>query len=145
ELRGLGWLHSDLPVDAVVLHPRRSFNDRTEIEKVRAGCCRRLDHELEPRDLIRADVISGLRRRTIVGGPSGARCKRTEAAAEIADLVAARIWIGGAEERHLAHPARNPPARPGVVVSDGCDRSLARAQRRVTGLAIPGRVESGDA
>src|SRR5438093_5863552 len=41
----------DQPEDAEVLHPLRALDERTQVEAIGAGSRRRLDRELEPRDL----------------------------------------------------------------------------------------------
>ena len=72
--------HRDLPKDALVVHPlpahapqRSAFNEGPDVEAVRPGGRRRSNLELEPGDLIRADVRRGLDRDPVVSRPAGVR------------------------------------------------------------------------
>ncbi len=149
--RGLRWRRAvgvedgDVPEHAEVLHPGRAFDERAEIEPVVAGSLRRLDRELEPRDLAWADIRRGLDRDAVVSGPSGGRRPERAVAAERAGLILPGLWAPGPEVGDLAEHSRDPSPRPGVVVRDGRGRALAGTEGRIAALAVPLGVEARDA
>src|SRR5687768_3929806 len=67
--RGVAVQNGHGPEDAEVLHPRRSLDERPEVEAVVTRRLRRLDRELEPRDLTRTDVRRGLHGDAVVARP----------------------------------------------------------------------------
>src|SRR5258705_3214135 len=105
-----------LPEDAVVLHPGGALDHRSDVELVGPWRLRRLDRELEPRNLTGPHIVGGLRCDTVVSRPSGRRRSELPVAPDQARLILARAPIGGAEERHLAHTAADPAGGTRVVV-----------------------------
>src|SRR5207245_955412 len=77
-LCSVGVEDGDLPIHARVFHPHRTLNERSDVEAIEAGPVRRLDRELEPRDLPRSHVVARLRRHAIEARPS--RLRRTHLA-----------------------------------------------------------------
>src|SRR2546421_542641 len=63
-------------------------------------------------------------------------------AAEDGRLILAGIGVPRPEIGDLAHPAAHPATGAGVVERHDRVRALARAERRITALPVPGRVES---
>ena len=135
----------DDPEDAEVVHPLRPLDQRSQVQAVGAGGQRGLDRELEPRDLARPDVGGRLDRDAVVSRPAGGGRTELAVATEHARAVLARLGPLRAEVRDLSEPSADPAARAGVVVRDGRDGSLARAEGRVGALAIPLGMESGQA
>src|SRR5436853_444028 len=84
------------------------FDVRTHVEAVRPGVRWCLQRELEPGDLTRPDIGSGLHGDPVVARPS--RRGRTELAvtSKNARPVLARLAGPRAQVGRLAHPARDP-------------------------------------
>src|SRR5206468_1348060 len=101
--------------------------------------------ELEPRDLVRTDPRRGLDRDAVVARPSGCRRTRVAVASEWCRAVLSWIRIPRAEIRDLTHPSESPTTRAAVVESHDRRGALARAERRVAALPVPGRVKARDA
>jgi hypothetical protein len=132
----------DEPEDPEVLQPRGAFDQRTEVEAVRARGRRRLDRELEPRDLARTDVLRGLDRDAVVARPSRRGRSGAAVTTEGRRRVLSRLGARRTEVRDLAHARAHPTGGAGVVVRDRRGRALAGAECRVTALAVPLSVES---
>ena len=141
--RAVGIQDGHDPEHAVVLHPLGALDEWPERDPVRSGHGWRDDGEVEPRDLIRADVRHGLDGRPVVAGPSGDRGAERPVAAERARAILARHWSRRAEVRDLAHPVRDPAARSAVVERDRRDGAGPGTERHVAALAMPRRVEPG--
>jgi len=133
-----------LPEDADILEPRRALDERSHVQAVRAGRVRRLDAELEPGDLSRADIVGRLDRDAIPAWPAGGRRAALPVATEDARLVLARLACPRAEVRDLAHATGDPAPRSRVEVRERRGRALAGAELHVAALSVPGRVESGE-
>jgi hypothetical protein len=144
-LRSVGVQDGDLPIHARVLHPGRPLDERSDVQAVEPGTIRRLDRELEPRHLTGSHVVTRLRRDTVEARPAGLRRSHLAVASEYGRLVLPGIAVPRSEVGDLAHAAAHPPARPRVVEGNDRGRALAGAQRRVTALPVPRRVEAGDA
>src|SRR5258708_21658944 len=122
----MGVEQGDEPVDAEVLHPRRALHERTEVEAIEARGGRRLDRELEPRDLSRSDVRRRLDRDAVVARPSGRGRSVRAVATERRCSVLTRLRFPRADVRDLAETAAHPPETAAVVV-------IARPDRTITG------------
>src|SRR5205814_8933167 len=118
---------------------------------VKAVCSRdrrRFHGELEPRDLTWADVRPvpadhrQRRRAVVLRPPSVGRTVRAVPPNE-ARLVLTRLRVPRPEVRGRIR-SDCPTERARVVVGDDGARDLARAKRGITGLPVPGGVESGD-
>src|SRR5213593_1046716 len=110
-LRATPLLDRDHPEDAVVLHPLRALDERPQIEAITARRRRRLDRELEPRDLAGSDVLGGLKRDAVVAGPSGRGRSKLSVAPERCRFVLPRLGRPRAEVRDLAHASGHPAER----------------------------------
>src|SRR5205814_624087 len=118
---------------------------------VKAVCSRdrrRFHGELEPRDLTWADVRPvpadhrQRRRAVVLRPPSVGRTVRAVPPND-ARLVLTRLRVPRPEVRGRIR-SDCPTERARVVVGDDGARDLARAKRGITGLPVPGGVESGD-
>src|SRR5207253_8845776 len=142
--RDRGWdraRHGDLPEDPVVLHPLRALAQWADVEAICARCRRRAHRELEPGDLVRPHISGRLHRDSVVARP--ARVRRARAiTAEDARLVLTRARVPRAEVGDLARHAAHPSSRSGVVHGDGSGRGIARTERHVSALSVPGGVEA---
>src|SRR6266545_755190 len=138
----VGIEHGDEPEDAEVLEPCRALDERTQIEAVIAWRERRLDRELEPRDLTGTDVRGRLHRDAVVARPTRRERARGAITAEWTDLILSRLWTPRPEIRGLAEAAAHPSEGSAVEERDGGGRSSARAQRRVPALSVPPGVKT---
>src|SRR5687767_942378 len=87
----VGIENGDEPEDSEVLEPRRTFDQRTQVEAVVARRHRRLDRELEPRYLTGTDVRRRLYRDPIEVRPARRERARGAVAAERTDPILARL------------------------------------------------------
>src|SRR5207237_1376074 len=134
-----------LPEDPVVFEPGRALDEWSHVEPVRARIHRRTQVELEPRDLSRTDVRRRLHGDAIESRPVRRRRAVLPVTAENARAILARLAAPRPEVGDLAHATADPAERTGVVVRERRDRGPARAEAHVPALAVPRRVESGDA
>src|SRR6185503_5944196 len=104
----IGIEDGDEPEDAEVLEPRRTFDERTQIEAVVAWRQRGLDRELEPRDLTRTDVRSRLHGDAVVARPTCRERSCGAVTAERTDLILSRLGAPRSEIRDLAEAAAHP-------------------------------------
>src|SRR6185503_11138981 len=100
--------NDDDPEHSVVLQPCGALDERTQIQAVDAGSRRRLDRELEPRHLPRADVGGRLDRDTVVPWPSRIRGAELAVASKRAGSVLTRLGAPRAQIRDLAHATADP-------------------------------------
>src|SRR5205814_5254358 len=84
--------HRALPEDPVVLHPLPALDQRADIEAIGTRCRGRAHRELEPSDLVRADVSGRLERDAVVSRPARVRRART-ITAEDTGLVLTRTRV----------------------------------------------------
>ena len=140
--RAIGIEYEHLPEDAHVLEPRRALDERPDVQAVRAGKRRRLQVELEPRDLAWPDVRRGLLSDAIETRPSARWRTELAVATEDARLILAWLAVPRTEVGRLAHPSRDPSERPRVVIGEGRSRCASGTEPHVAALSVPGRVKA---
>src|SRR4029078_13161148 len=138
-------LHGDDPEDSEVLHPLRSFDQRTNSEAIGTRTRWSDDGELEPRDLVRPHPLRGLRGHAVVSRPASVWRSGRAVSAEHRTAVLTWLGVPRSEVCDLTHGPQEPAARAAVVVGDDRGRGLTGAETRGGTLPEPRCMEAGDA